>query len=394
MSSPARRLLLPGFLAVVTPSPTPSAGPIDSATLGEQQLAYFDQLGTSIKLAVLHAFVFTLHALLLAAEVAVAAGLVVLIGRIATPHVRRAINRRPVTGLRILPPTDACFQPEAWLACFRALYSIATPWWKSWLTGQSAIVFEYRAEAGRVSTNCWFPADLAHTVSNALTRAIPGVELRAEEEVELPRPPQARARLRLWSDPLYPLGAPRVDALASAVAGLAECQDGLLQVSVAPDTGWERRASRRLEQLSGDGPTTPLAIRILLKLLILPFDLFFEIFWSSSSTRTYYQPAPRPRPKPIRPRVPDEKAYQACWRVDVRMCSFGDDARHGLRSVAAAFQALDDENRLRQKRVWWRPGFDHSVRNRLGPASGNLVLTAAELTQICHLPLVSCARSS
>lgn len=202
MGSPARHFLLPGFLTVVTPSPTPSAGPIDSATLGEQQIAYFEQFGTSIKLAVLHAFVFTLHALLLAAEVAVAAGLVVLIGRIATSHVRRAINRRPMTGFRVLPPTDARFQPEAWLACFRALYSLATPWWKSWLTGQPAVVIEYRAEDARVSTHCWCPADLVHTVSNALTRAIPGVELRAEEEGTVTtsastRPTKALARSAL-----------------------------------------------------------------------------------------------------------------------------------------------------------------------------------------------------
>jgi hypothetical protein len=394
MSSPARRFLLPGFLAVVTPTPTPSAGPIDSATLGEQQHPYFEQVGTSMKLALLHAFVFTLHALLLAAEVALAAGLVFMIGRIAAPRLRRAIKPRPATGLCILPPTDARFQPEAWLACFRALYSIATPWWKSLLTGQPAVVFEYRAEDGRVSTRCWCPADLVHTVSNALTWAIPGVELRAEEEGELPRQPRARARLRLWRDPLYPLGAPHVDALASAVAAFAECDGGLLQVSVAPDTGWEGRAARRLKQLSGDGPAMPLAIRVLIKLLILPFDLFFEIFWSSSSTRTYYEPAPPPRPKPIRQRVPDEKAYQACWRVDVRMCSYGHDVPDGLRPVAAAFQALDGENRLRQKRVWFRPGFDDSVRKRLGPAGGNLVLTAAELTQICHLPLAGVSMDS
>ncbi|MGI0130590.1 MAG: type IV secretory system conjugative DNA transfer family protein, partial [Thermoplasmata archaeon] len=170
----------------------------------------------------------------------------------------------------------------------------------------------------------------------------------------------------------------------------------MLQVSIAPDTGWERRAARRLEELSGDGPAVPFAIRILLKLVSLPFDLFFEIFWNSS-TATAYQPAPPPRPKPIRPRLPDEKAYEACWQVDVRICTWADQsviARQGLRPVAAAFQALDGENRLRQKRVWWRLGFDDSLRNRLGPLGGNLVLSALELAHLCHLPLVGVAMDS
>jgi len=273
-------------------------------TLGEQQLAYFEELGTSIKLAVQHAVVFTLHALLVAAELALAVGIVALVVRLGTPRLRRAMYRRPIAGIRILPPTDSAFQSEAWVACFRALYAIARPWWKSWLIGQPSVVFEYRASAGRVSTHCWFPADVARSVSNALAVAVPGVELRVDADTELPRLPAARARMRLWREPLYPLGTPRFDALASAVAALAESDDALLQISVAPDTGWERRAGRRLAQLTGDGPAVPLAIRILLKLVSLPFDLLFEIFWSSSST-TSYEPRPQPRPKPLRPRLPE-----------------------------------------------------------------------------------------
>ena len=164
MSSPARRYLLLGLAAVSTPSPTPS--PIDSTTLGEQQLAYFDELGTSIKLAVEHALVFTMHALLLAAEVAVAVGLIVLAVRLGTPWLRHAMNRRPMAGIRILPPTDSAFQSEAWVACFRALYAIARPWWKSWLVGQPSVVFEYRASAGRV------PVDSACEISKGLPRRV------------------------------------------------------------------------------------------------------------------------------------------------------------------------------------------------------------------------------
>jgi hypothetical protein len=390
MSSPARRLLLSGVVALATPSPTPSPEPIDSTTLGQEQLASFEQLGTSIKLAIQHALIVTLHVLLIAAELALAASIVVLAVHLAKPRLRHVISRRPLAGLVVVPPADARFQSEAWVACFRALYSIARPWWKSWLVGQPWVVFEFRAQVGRVSAACWFPADLMHTISNAFAVAVPGVELRSHDESQPPHPPAERARLGLWREPLYPLGTPRIDALASAVVALAESDDALLQVSIAPDTGWEHRAERRLDQLSGDGPSTPLAIRILLKLIGLPFELFFELFWHSSTTSSY-QPPPAPRAKPIRPRLPDAKAYEACWRADVRISS---SSRDSLRAVAAAFQALDGENRLRQKRVWWRPGFDSAVGNRFGPVGSNLVLSAAELAQICHLPLAGVAMDS
>src|SRR6202521_3032767 len=125
-------------------------------------------------------------------------------------------------------------------------------------------------------------------------------------------------------------------------------------------TRWARRAAHRLGRQSEDRPSTPLAIRLLLKLLILPFDLFFEIFWNSS-TSTSHQPATPPRPKSIGPRLPEQKAYEACWRVEVRISSWDEHpriARQKLSSVAGAFHALDGENRLRTTRVWWRPGLD------------------------------------
>jgi hypothetical protein len=395
MNSVGRRLLsavLP--FAIVSPSPSPAS--TDSATLGQQQLEYFQQLGTSITLAAQRAVLFTIHALVILAVLVLAAAVMWLALQLVAPRLQRQLRQQSLHCLRVLPPADARFQPEAWLACYRTLYAIATPWWKSWFVGQPAVVFEYRANADRLSAWCWFPSDLAGTVSNALSAAVPGVELRAEEDIELPAMPAARARLRQWREPLYPLGAPRHDALASAVAALEESSEGLLQVSISPDTGWERRATRRLNHIGDDRPSTPLTLRILMKLLILPFDLFFEIFWSSSRS-TSYEPPPPPRPRPIRPPLPDDKAYEACWRADVRICCWaerGSIARQSLRPVAGAFQALDGENRLRQKRVWWRPGFEDSMRNRLGPLSGNLVLSSTELANICHLPLAGVAMDS
>ncbi len=317
MNSVVRRCLLSGGTALAATSPTPSPTPVDSATLGQQQLAYFEQLGTSIKLGVQHAIVFTLHALVLVAELAIAVAVIGLAAKLVLPRVEHAMRRQPLSGLRIVPPIGSEFRPEAWIACFRTLYVIAAPRWKSWLVGQPSIAFEYRAQAGRVTVCCWFSADIASTVRSALTATIPGVELISEDTHEIPQGPNARARLRLWREPLYSLGAPRHDALAAAVATLVESSDGLLQISIAPDTGWEHRAAHTLEHQSDDRPSTPLAIRLLLKLLILPFDLFFEIFWNSS-TSTSHQPATPRRPKSIGPRLPEQKAYEACWRVDVR----------------------------------------------------------------------------
>ena len=391
MRSVVRHSLLPGAVALGITSPTPSPGQLDSATQGEQQLERFQQLASSINLAIQHALVFAIHALTLFAELAVAAAIVgsaTWLGfRLATPRLQQRLRRQRIIGLRILAPIDSRLQAEAWVACFRTLYAIAAPRWKSWLMGQPSITFEYRAQAGRVSACCWFPADLETIVSSALRAAMPGLELIPEEDSELPRVPAARARLRLWREPLYPLAAPRQDALAAAVAALAESSDALLQISIAPDTSWERRAARRLEHLSDDRPTMPLAVRILLKLVSLPVDLFFELFSHSS---TSYQPAPPPRPKPIKPLPPQEKAYQACWRAEVRICCWAEQrsiARQKLRPVAGAFQALDGDNRLRVKRVWWSRSFDAALSHRLGPTAANLVLSAEELAQLCHLPL-------
>jgi energy-coupling factor transporter ATP-binding protein EcfA2 len=390
----ARRRVLPWILTLGVVSPSPSPESTDSATLGQQQLEYFQQLGTSITLTVQRAVVFTIHALFVLAVLVLAAALVWVAFQLAGPRLQRRLRRQRLHCLRILPPADARFQPETWLACYRALYAIAAPRWKRWLLGQPSLTFEYHAQAGRVSVRCWFPEDLGSSITNALRAALPGLELIPEEDSELPRVPAARARLRLWREPLYPLGAPRQDALASAVAALVQSSDGLLQISIAPDTGWECRAERRLEQLSGDRPTTPLAIRILLKCVSLPVDLFFELFWNSS---TSYQPAPPPQPKPIKPLPPQEKAYQACWRAEVRICCWAEQrslARQKLRPVAGAFQALDGDNRLRVKRVWWSRGFDAALSYRLGPTAANLVLSAEELALICHLPLVGVAMDS
>jgi energy-coupling factor transporter ATP-binding protein EcfA2 len=379
--------------------PTPSPDQLDPT---QQQMMRriesIQQLGGAINQAIQHAVVFALHAITMLPELAIAAALIAtaawLGSRLAAPRLQRALRHPRVIALRVVPPIDSRYSSEAWIACFRTLYAIAAPRWKSWLFGQPWISFEYRARAGRVTARCWFPEDLASSITNALRAALPGVELVPEEDGELPRLPAARSRLRLWREPLYPLGAARLDALASAAGALAGSHEGLLQITIAPEVGWESRAGRRLDQLSGERPSQPLAIRIALKLLSLPLDILFDLFWHSAGPQ---RPSTSPPAKPIGPLPPKEKAYQACWRAEVRICCWAEQssiARQNLRPVAGAFQALDGENRLRVKRVWWSRGFDAALERRLGPTAGNLVLSAEELAQLCHLPLAGVAMDS
>src|SRR5258708_11065916 len=209
MNSVVRRCLLPGVTGLGATPPTPSPTPVDSATVGQQQLAYGEQLGASLHLGVRHAIDFALHALVLIGELAIAVAVTGLAAKLVLPRVHHAMRRQPLSGLRIVPPIGSEFRPEVWIACFRTLYVIAAPRWKSWLVGQPSIAFEYRAQGGRVTVCCWFSADIASTVPSALTATIPGVELISEDTQEIPQAPNARARLRLWREPLYPLGAPR-----------------------------------------------------------------------------------------------------------------------------------------------------------------------------------------
>jgi Type IV secretion-system coupling protein DNA-binding domain len=356
-----------------------------------QQIDRLERFGNAVNAMVRHLVTFGLHDIVLLVKVGALAGVVGtavwLAAKLLVPRLQMKFRRAELAAVRIVPPAEAPLEPMRWLAFFRALYGITAPWWKRWLVGQPWVVFEFESSPGRVVVRCWFPRDLELLVQTCLRAAMPGVELPAETQpVQLPQLPAARARLRLWKEPLYPLGEPRTDALAAAVGALSETHDGLLQLAVAPDVGWEKRAGRRLDELSGVGSHE----NLLLRLIRLPLDVLFELWWHQPETRTA-------RPAPVRtrqPLPPAEKAYQACWLAEVRACIWAskpDGAVGHLRSVTAAFQALDGENRLRPRRVWWRRGFDAALAQRLGPRAGGLVLSPEELTRLFHLPLVGVA---
>jgi hypothetical protein len=359
----------------------------DSLQRAQQRVDQLMRLVSAIH-AALDGLLFVLgHAVLVVAHVAVVAAIptavVWLVGKTVVPLLHRRLGQSRVSGVRIVPPIDGAYDSASWVALFRMLHAIAAPSWKRALFGQAWLVFELEAREGHVIARCWFPTEAEMLVAAAIRSALPGANIvPTEDGTALARPEAARARLRLWREDLYSLGASHTDAIATAAEALAEAGDGLIQVAVAPDTGWEARAGKRLDQLSGFDSHES----IFLKLLRLPLDFLFE-FWFS-----YPEPASKPpsQRRAATPLPPTDKALQACWRVEVRLCCWAprrSSAVGSLRPIVSAFQALDGENRLRVARVWWPLGFDSALIKRLGPGPTSMVLSPAEAAQLFHLPL-------
>jgi hypothetical protein len=263
---------------------------------------------------------------------------------------------------------------------------MAAPAWKRLLRGQPWIALEFQSQGGRVVARSWYPKDLESLILTAFRLALPGAELVSEvEPPAMPKTPAARARLRLWRYPLYPLGQPRADGLSAAIVALATGREGLVQLVLAPDVGWERRAANQLAQLSGESPRDNLVFKLIRGSADIIFDLCFP-------SRGPVKPNPPPAPRPMLPQPPAGKASMPCWKSDVRLCCWAAApglAKRALRPVLAGYQTLDGENCLRPQRVWWRSLFDGALARRLGPGRSNLVLTAEELTQLFHLPLTA-----
>jgi hypothetical protein len=338
--------------------------------------------------AALDGVVFVLgHAVVVAAHIVVVAcvatAVVWLLVKTAVPLTHRRMGQSRLASVRIVPPIEGAYNTASWVTFFQMLHAIAAPWWKRALFGQAWLVFELEAHEGHIIARCWFPTGTEKLVAAAIRSALPGANIMPTEDgLAPPRPQAARARLRLWREDLYPLEASQTDAIATAAEALAGAGDGLIQVAMAPDTGWEARAGKRLDQLSGFDSHES----IFLKVLRLPLDFLFE-FWFS-----YPEPASKPpsQRRAAAPLPPTDKAGQACWRVEVRLCCWAprrSSAIGSLRPIVSAFQALDGENRLRVAKVWWPLGFDSALTKRLGPGHTSMVLSPAEAAQLFHLPL-------
>jgi len=326
------------------------------------------------------------HVVVVVAHVVVATAvpiaIVWLLFKTAVPLLHRQMGRSRLASVHIVPPMEGAYNSASWVAFFKMLHAIATPWWKRALFGQAWLVFEVEAREGHVIARCWFPTQAGSLVAAAIRSALPGANIAPiDDGPALDGRPAARARLRLWREDLFPLGESQTDAIATAVEALAEAGDGVIQLAMAPDTGWEARAAKRLDQLSGIDSHES----ILWKLLRLPLELFD--FWFPHPELTSMPTVP---PRTATPLPPTDKAFQACWRVEVRLCCWAShraSAVSSLRPIASAFQALDGDNRLRVAKVWWPLGFDSALTKRLGPGHTSMVLSPGEAVQLFHLPL-------
>ncbi len=348
------------------------------------------KFGSAIHSAIQHGVQLALHVVISLGKLVFVVGLVFallwVVLKEAGPLLAQRLHRRPLSALRIVPAAQGSYQPENWIRFYRALYIMATPAWKRLGFGQPWIALEFQSRGGRVVARCWYPKDLEGLLRVALNLALPGAELIPEVEAPvMPRTPAARARLRLWRDPLYPLGQPRADGLSAAISALAG-GDGIVQLTLAPDVGWERRAAHRVAQLSGADPKDNLVFMLIREFFDFIFDLCFP---SREPVRS--APLQSSRRPQLQPLPATDKAYVQCWKADVRLCcwaSASGAAKHALRPVLAGYQTLDGANGLRSQRVWWRHFFDRALAARLGPGRGNVVLTAEEMAELFHLPLI------
>jgi hypothetical protein len=292
--------------------------------------------------------------------------------------------------LDIIPAEGASFEPAQWVGFFRNLYGIAAPWWKRIALGQPWITLEFWAEERRIVTRCWVPERLEPLVRVNLATVLAGAEIRNGGDQPAVGKVAVRSRLRLWRDPLYPLGQPKVDALRGVLSSLLASGSGVVQLAIAPDVRWQGRAQRSLVRaIRGDagGHVLRGLLSDLAGLLVGGLTEAAAVFGPSS----LHHPASHPpvaASLPSGPRPPADKAAEPGYRAEIRLAVASGsraESRHWMQALTSAFRTLDGANALRPARVWRRAGFDRSVTERR-PPGGGIVLTAPELAGLFHLP--------
>ena len=155
---------------------------------------------------------------------------------------------------------------EAWVSFFRSLLALTPPAWKRLIAGVPWTTLEYRYADDKLSVSCSCPADSIHLVTTALAAALPGADVHLEKEgtLTLLGPFTARARLRLWREPLHAIGEVRLGDTDSVIAAMAIASESVLQIAIAHDPAWESKAQRRLDRLSGYGPRRSFVLDVLL----------------------------------------------------------------------------------------------------------------------------------
>ena len=295
---------------------------------------------------------------------------------------RRRARRRPHRLMELRPMDGARLDLEAWKVFFQTLYAITPPLWKRLLLGTPWLTFELSREGGRVRAACRVPEELVPLVTTLLKTACPGIAVSSLGVLPSLRLPAARARLKLWNDPLYPLAQPRSDGLRSVVDALAAGGAGMVQIVLRPEVGWQGRALRELDIRTGiePGPSQPT------RLLSVLVGFVFDLIWSGDA-----KVPPEPSRSHRNPLPPDTKARQPGYRAEIRLRmaeARRAQAKFRMHALAGAFRAFDGlNNGLRPGRVWLGERFDAALSRGAAPSSDGPILVPEELAALFHLPV-------
>jgi hypothetical protein len=290
--------------------------------------------------------------------------------------------------LRVIPPADSVYSREAWVRVFRSLLALTPPAWKRLVVGVPWITLEYRYAEDRLSVFCSCPSEAIHLVTATMAAALPGADVRAEQETTgtLHGPFIARARLRLSQESLHAIGGSRSDGLESVIAGMTTAPESVLQIAIEHDPGWESRAQRRLDRLSGYAPRRNFLVDVFLSTLAEIVSIFLPFLFPKSTLRD----AGRYEPPSYRAALPEmDKAFKPAFLADIRLstgASYHGLAKQALHAMLGGLRGLDGANSLRPRRVVWAKGFDRSLSERTGPIGTGIRLTPDELALIFHLP--------
>jgi len=226
---------------------------------------------------------------------------------------RRQAAAEPAILLDLLSPDGTAVNLRSWIDFYQSLYAIATPRWKSWFIGQPWLGFELWAAEDAIRVRCWLPARLETLVTTQLRSALPGVEIRPADPGSDLTAIAARSRLRLHRDSLYPLGSPRPEPLVAVMNALTSVSEGVVQLVIQPDVGWQGQAQRRLDVLAGVRPA-PLSLG---SLLAGALDFLFDLVLPSQG-----QQSGQPKRSHSNPLPPAGKAEQPGYRAELRLAVF------------------------------------------------------------------------
>lgn len=313
----------------------------------------------------------------------------VIAARTAGPRISRALWPPTRAMLRIIPPADGAYSHEAWASLFRSLLALTPPAWKRLIAGVPWITFEYRHAEDRLSVFCSCPVEAVHLVTAALKTALPGADVRpAHESAPTLRGPFiARARLRPWLESLHAIGGARPGGLEPVIAGMTTAPESILQIAIAHDPGWESKAQRRLDRLSGYAPKRNFLADVLLSTLAEILSIFLPFLFPKPAPQTGSRYA-KPSYRAAHPAA--DKAFKPAFLADIRLSTgapHGGLAKQALHAMIAGFRGLDGANSLRPRRVFWAKRFDQVLAEHGAPAETGIRLTPDELAGVFHLPI-------